>query len=218
MVHEFEGKTEEEAINIAITSLGIKREDLNIETVETKKSFLGLGKNKVKIKVIINEEQNRFDNPTFDEKFISEASLFLTELINKMGFDCKIEVQSKKNNKLLLNIVSRSTGILIGKKGKTLDAIQLLVNVYFSKQGKSVYPNIIIDAENYRARREKSLVSYARKMAYQVRRSRASIILEAMNPFERRLVHTTVNSMDDLDTVSEGEGLYKKVRILYKGR
>ena len=86
--------------------------------------------------------------------------------------------------------------------------------MYAGKLG--INTRIVIDAEGYRGRREEALQRLARKTAEQVRRSRGSRLLEPMNPFERRLIHTAVNNMMDVDTKSEGEGLYKQVRIMYR--
>ena len=94
----------------------------------------------------------------------------------------------------------------------------MLVNVYASKMGGNDYTGkIIIDTENYRQRREENLIRLANKTADQVCKSKSSKLLEPMNPFERRLVHMALNEKDEVITKSEGEGLYKQVRIIYKG-
>ncbi|HOX32904.1 MAG TPA: R3H domain-containing nucleic acid-binding protein, partial [Spirochaetales bacterium] len=107
--------------------------------------------------------------------------------------------------------------IIIGKKGKNLDALQLLVNVYAGRLGRED-TRVILDSENYRIRREESLVRLAYETAEQVRRNRQSVLLEPMNPFERRIIHTTLNDIVDIETKSEGEGLYKQVRVSFRGR
>ena len=101
-------------------------------------------------------------------------------------------------------------------KGKNLDALQLLLNVYAGKLGHES-TRVILDTENYRIRREESLVRLAYTTADKVRSSKNSILLEPMNPFERRLIHTTLNDIPDIETKSEGDGLYKQVRVFYKG-
>ena len=111
---------------------------------------------------------------------------------------------------------SSKSSILIGRKGKNLDALQLLVNVYAGRLGREDI-RVILDTENYRIRREESLVRLAYNTADKVRMSRKSVLLEPMNPFERRLIHTTLNDISDVETKSEGDGLYKQVRIIYKG-
>ena len=107
--------------------------------------------------------------------------------------------------------------MIIGKKGKNIDALQLLANVYAGKLGREDI-KVILDSENYRIRREESLVRIAYESAEQVRRTGRSILLEPMNPFERRIVHTTLNDIVDIETKSEGEGLYKQVRVMFRGR
>jgi len=124
---------------------------------------------------------------------------------------------SREDKKIGLRLVSRSSSILIGRKGKNLDALQLLANVYAGRLGRED-TRIILDSENYRIRREESLVRLAYTTADRVRTTRGSMLLEPMNPFERRLIHTTLNDIGDVDTKSEGEGLYKQVRVFYKGR
>ena len=115
-----------------------------------------------------------------------------------------------------IKIEECSESILIGKKGKNLDALQILMNVYAAKLGKENI-RIILDTENYRIRREESLVRMAYNIAEKVRESRSSILLESMNPFDRWLVHTTLNDINDIETKSEGDGLYKQIRVFYRG-
>ena len=111
---------------------------------------------------------------------------------------------------------SSKSSILIGRKGKNLDALQLLANAYAGRLGREDL-RVILGTENYRIRREESLVRLAYTVADKVRMSRKSMLLEPMNPFERRLIHTTLNDISDVETKSEGDGLYKQVRVIYKG-
>ena len=211
MIKEFEGKTEKEAIDKAVEELGIDREEFDVEILNKPKSGL-FRKGNVKIKVYIgeaDEETEAMDD--IEEKIID----YLETLITKMGFPGKGRISFREEKKIGLEIESDHTGILIGRKGKNLDSIQLLLNVYAGRLGSDC--RIIIDAENYRERREENLIRLAKKSAEQVRRTRGSRLLEPMNPFERRLVHTTLNEMTDIDTISEGEGLYKQIRVLYRG-
>lgn len=134
-----------------------------------------------------------------------------------MGYGCKASVLFREEQKLGIRIESESAAILIGKKGKNLDALQLLVNVYAGRLGREDL-RVILDSENYRIRREESIVKMAYEVAEKVRRTKNSVLLEPMNPFERRIVHTTLNDIVDIDTKSEGEGLYKQVRVSFRGR
>jgi spoIIIJ-associated protein len=137
-------------------------------------------------------------------------------MINKMGYEVTVEIMFREEKKIGIKLTSASSSILIGRKGKNLDAMQLLANVYAGHLGREDI-RVILDSENYRIRREESLVRLAYTTADKVRSSRTSILLEPMNPFERRLIHTTLNDIPDIETKSEGEGLYKQVRVIYKG-
>jgi len=211
MIREFEGKTEKEAIDNAVEALNINREEFDVEIIGSAKKSL-FRKGNVKIKVHIEDVEDDGEPVTdFEEK----AVIFLEGLLEKMGYPGTVDVFFREEHKLGLTIVSEHSGILIGKKGKNLDAIQLLLNVYTGRLDNSI--RVIVDAENYRSRHEENIIRQASRMAEQVRKSRRSTLLEPMNPFERRLVHTTLNKIDDVETKSEGEGLYRQVRILYKG-
>ncbi|MDC7226121.1 MAG: protein jag [Spirochaetales bacterium] len=210
MFKEFEGKTEKEAIDKAVEELGIDREEFDVEIVNKQSGIFRKGN--VKIKVYIGESED--DNGAVDD-FEKKIVEYLETLIEKMGFPGKGKIAFREENKIGIEIESENTGILIGRKGKNLDAIQLIMNVYAGRLGSD--SRVIIDAENYRERREENLVRMARKSAEQVRRTQGSRLLEPMNPFERRLVHTTLNELTDIDTISEGDGLYKQIRVLYRG-
>ena len=133
-----------------------------------------------------------------------------------MGYEVTVEIAFREEKKVGIKLTSSSSSILIGRKGKNLDALQLLANVYAGHLGREDV-RVILDTENYRVRREENLVHLAYNTADKVRSSRQSILLEPMNPFERRLIHTTLNDIPDVETISEGEGLYKQVRVIYKG-
>jgi len=216
MIHEFEGKTEKEAIDNAIESLGLDREEIDVEILESKKKGFLFGGGKVKIRVHIGDEredQREILNP---ENEVEEKLLeFLIKVIAKMGFEADVSLQSRENGRLFFDIRSDNTAVIIGRQGQTLDALQLLINIHAGRISDDRV-RVTVDAEDYRKRRERQLVRFANKVAEQVRRSRGSKLLEAMNPFERRLIHTTLNKQQNIETISEGEGLYKKIRVFYK--
>ena len=160
--------------------------------------------------------QAAFGNPEAESEFEQKLIDFVSELIERMGYSGKVSVLFREERKIGLKIDSEYSSILIGKKGKNLDALQLLANIYAGRQGRDD-TRIILDTENYRIRREESLVRLAYTVADRVRENRGSILLEPMNPFDRRLIHTTLNDIADVETKSEGEGLYKQVRVFYKG-
>ncbi len=235
MIQEFEGKSEKDAIDKAIKELALDQEEFDVEIVEAPEKRGLFRKGSVRIRVHVSDEDQEALGiapssaaapsrrtatkaaPLQPESELEKTSIeFVERLIEKMGYPGTVSVQFREERKVGFDIASDHSNILIGKKGKNLDAIQLLANVYASKSGRNG-TRIIIDAENYRARREDSLVRLATRMAEQVRRSRGSRLLEPMNPFERRLIHTALNDFEDIDTQSEGEGLYKQVRIIYRG-
>ena len=227
MVYEYEGKTEKEAIEKAATELGLERDQFDVEILEAQKNSL-FKKGFVKIRVHIEDNVNtsvsksaiagtkKIANPVPQGEFEEKLTTFIKEVIEKMGYDVKVDVMFREETKIGIKLESSSSSILIGRKGKNLDALQLLLNVYAGKLGHEEV-RVILDTENYRIRREESLVRLAYTTADKVRSSKNSILLEPMNPFERRLIHTTLNDIPDIETKSEGDGLYKQVRVIYKG-
>lgn len=225
MIYEFEGKTERDAIDKAVAELGLESDQFDVEIVEIQKNSL-FKKGYAKIRVHIDDKaateepvaatprQPALSREVSTEK---EADLlkFIGELIHTMGYAANAEILSREEHKLLVRLSSEDSAILIGKKGKNLDALQLIANVYAGKIGIS--ERIMLDCENYRLRREESLVRLAYTTADQVVTTKTSVLLEPMNPYERRLIHSTLADIRDVDTKSEGEGLYKQVRVLYKG-
>jgi spoIIIJ-associated protein len=151
------------------------------------------------------------------EEFEGKMIEFVSNVLVKMDYPSKVSILFREEGKVGLRIESEHSAIIIGKKGKNLDSIQLIANVYAGRIGFDD-TRIILDSENYRIRREEALVRLAYTTAEKVRASRQSILLEPMNPFERRLIHTTLNDIGDIETKSEGEGLYKQVRVLVRGR
>lgn len=227
MVYEYEGKTEKEAIEKAATELGLERDQFDVEILEAQKNSL-FKKGFVKIRVHIEDNVNtsvsksaiagtkKIANPVPQGEFEEKLTTFIKDVIEKMGYDVKVDVMFREEKKIGIKLESSSSSILIGRKGKNLDALQLLLNVYAGKLGHEEV-RVILDTENYRIRREESLVRLAYTTADKVRSSKNSILLEPMNPFERRLIHTTLNDIPDIETKSEGDGLYKQVRVIYKG-
>lgn len=226
MYKDFEGKTEAEALENAKIALQLgDSDDVYVEVLEqTKKTLFKRGY--VKLRVYYGESVEE-DMTASEENTSSPAPgnalependnerkviAFLEKLIEKMGYSGKVTINFRKDQKLGLDIESDSSSILIGRKGKNLDALQLLVNVYAGNLDEDL--KVVIDSENYRMRHEELIVRNAVKAAEYVKRSGRSKLLEPMNPFERRLVHTALNDFDGVDTKSEGDGLYKQVRIV----
>jgi spoIIIJ-associated protein len=233
MEFEFEGRTEKEAIDKAAEELGLEKDEFDVEILETQKQGL-FKKGYVKIRVhtgkpgvsaTASSEGGRrqgnvsravFGKPEPQNDYEEKMTEFTAGLIERMGYPGKVTVLFRDKHKIGLKIDSEHSSILIGKKGKNLDALQLLLNIYSGRVGKDDM-RVILDTENYRIRREESLVRLAYNVAEKVRESRSSILLEPMNPFDRWLIHTTLNDIGDVETKSEGDGLYKQVRVYYRG-
>jgi spoIIIJ-associated protein len=140
---------------------------------------------------------------------------FLEQVIGKMGLvNTTIEVV-KQDNPLILNLKGSRLGVLIGRRGQTLDALQYLTNLVVNKDSDS-RTRVVLDVEEYRKRREQTLQRLALRLAEQVRRRGQSITLEPMNPHERRIIHTALQNNPHVVTLSEGEEPYRKVVISAK--
>ncbi len=232
MNYEFEGKNEKEAIEKAALELGLDKDQFDVEIIEVqKKSLFKAGYVKIRVHPVndttvnkpfthssepVNTAKYTATNPLAQDEFEQKLIDFVSETITKMGYEVTVEISFREDKKIGIKLTSSASSILIGRKGKNLDALQLLANVYAGHLGREDV-RVILDTENYRIRREENLVHLAYNIADKVRSSRQSILLEPMNPFERRLIHTTLNDIPDVETISEGEGLYKQVRVIYKG-
>ena len=230
MHKEFEGRTEQEAIDKAVEELGLDRDDFDVEILEKEKKGL-FRKGNVRIRVYFGEDDSDIEEePEEEEPEAEEATEnrdpepqndnerriieFVDTLIQKMGYKGKTSISFRRDTKIGLSIDSDDSSIIIGRKGKNLDAIQLITNVYAGNLDPDI--KVVIDSENYRMRHEEQIIRNAYRIAEQVKRSGKSRLLDPMNPFERRLVHTALNDFDGVETKSEGEGLYKQVRIIPK--
>jgi len=235
IVKEFEGKNEKEAIDRAIEELGLDRNEIDFEIVETKRPGILFRGGKVKIRVHLSEEQEEIEEEeepgrpsegrderraprgaplAIDGELEQKVVDFAHGLVERMGFPGKISVIFREEGRLGLDIESDGSGILIGKQGRTLEALQFIVNIAAGRMGADS-TRIVLDTQDYRSRRERSLIRMANRVAEQVRRSRESQLLEPLNPFERRLIHTSLARYGDIETVSEGEGLYKRIRVIW---
>ena len=232
VVREFEGKSEKEAIDRAIEELGLDRNEIDFEIVEAKRPGILFRGGKVKIRVHMSEESEEEEQvPDGEEGSASRrgapgasGSVFETkmveytrELLALMGFEAEVTVNFREEKRIGLDIEADGSAILIGKQGKTLEALQFIVNLAAGRMGGET-TRIVLDTEDYRSRRERSLVRMANQVAEQVRRNHDSQLLEALNPFERRLIHTALARHGDIETVSEGDGLYKRIRVIWRGR
>lgn len=202
---EFEGKSTEEAIENACAHFQVTPEQLKIEIVSVGSSgIFGLGSRKAKIRVVLKGEEP-------EEALVSQAQEILEQLLEKMQESARVTAE-QEGERINLRIETEDAGLLIGKQGQTLDALQYLVTKILSKKSYKK-ARVTIDVEEYRARHNEALAHLALKYGEKVKRSGKSITLNPMNPYDRRIIHLALQGDKDLKTMSRGEGLYKKVVI-----
>lgn len=143
------------------------------------------------------------------------VSTFLKDTLKAMGMEVEIALDIDEDGSLSINMSGPNMGILIGKRGQTLDSLQYLANRVANKH-QSGYVRVKLDTENYRARREETLKHLAKNIAHKVKRNRRPVALEPMNPYERRIIHSALQSDPYVTTHSEGEEPYRKVVITLK--
>lgn len=139
---------------------------------------------------------------------------FLHEITDKMGLKLDITAKEEDDN-LFIDIQGKDSGTVIGKRGQTLDAIQYLTSLVVNKENDK-HIRVVVDAENYRAKREKTLTQLANRLAEKVRKTRRSVKLEPMNPYERKVIHATLQNNAYVTTRSEGQDPYRRVIIELK--
>jgi spoIIIJ-associated protein len=186
------GKTIDEAVQSAITQLNTTRERVSIQIVEEpQKGFLGL----IGVKPAVVEVEIVPDAA-------EEAVNFLQDVTKNMGVSVEINKIESKDG-LVLNLSGEGIGMLIGKRGQTLDSLQYLVNLVANRYSEQ-YMRIVLDAESYRDRRKESLEQLAKRLGHKAIRTRKEVILEPMNALERKIIHTALQEIKGVKTFSEG--------------
>lgn len=184
----YTGKTKEEAISNALISLNAKQDEVIIVEQETKKTIFN---KKVEIIVITKSELNK------------EIKDFLYKTIKNMGFECNIETK-KREEQLIYNIISPTSSVLIGKNGKTIDALHTLTSQMISTKYKTYY-KFNIDVNDYKSNKKTRLEKLAKYTAKDVAKSKQPVSLEPMNAYERKIIHNILTNSKDVTTKSEGE-------------
>ena len=201
------GKTVEEAIEKAVEELGAPSAEAIAYTVveEPKKGFLGIGAVPAKI------------TASYQKKGADIALDFIKTLVRGMELDATVTMEDGDDDNTLIRVDGESAGVLIGHHGDTLDSLQYLANLAANKKvagEKREYCRVTIDVENYRAKREETLRALARRMADKVLRYKKSVMLEPMNPYERRIIHSEVQHIEGVSTNSIGSENNRKV-VMY---
>ena len=201
---EFTGKTVEEAITNASVELGLPSDELDIDILEkgSNGGLFGIGAKDA----VINA---RIKSTSCEDK----ARDFLASVFDKMGLDVNIEMlYNDEDNILSINMSGDKMGLLIGKRGQTLDSLQYLTSLVINK-GSDEYIRVKLDTEDYRHRRKETLENLARNTASKVKRTHRAQSLEPMNPYERRIIHYALQDDDRVTTYSEGEDPYRHVVV-----
>ncbi|MCD7778742.1 MAG: protein jag, partial [Clostridiales bacterium] len=146
------------------------------------------------------------------DKVFEDASVFLKEVFATMNLNVEIEKQDENGRQLYLNLTGDDMGVIIGKRGQTLDSLQYLTNLVVNK-GNSPYVSVHLDTKDYRKKRKETLENLARNLAKKAKHTRRNVTLEPMNPYERRIIHSTLQSDRYVTTFSEGEDPYRHVVI-----
>lgn len=208
LMQEFEGKNRDDAVKNALNTLGLRKDQVNIEYIDDGKAgFFGFkGGRPARIKVYYEQVESEFSSKTCE---------LTKSILDKMEINAAVEEVKEDDEVLLIRINSQSSGLIIGKKGRNLEALQFLINVIANKNREDS-KKILLDIEGYRSKKEESIKRLALKTASIVRKTRKAKLLDPMNPFERRLVHLTLQNFSDIETKSEGEGIYKKVKVFLK--
>lgn len=200
---EFSGKTKEEILEEALDILKLKEDQVTIE-YEDDGALLPFMKKKIVAKISFDE----------DLLFGNRSLMFIRDLLEKMNIEAKIYLIEENDEKVVIEIESPDTALIIGKQGQTLESIQTLANVVMNRSSKK-WTKILIDIEDYRRRRERNLNYVANKVASQVKRTKRPVLLEPMNPFERRIIHLALQDDESINTESIGDGVYKKIKVSY---
>lgn len=203
---EKKAKTVEEALRLALIELEATVDEVNLEVLEEPATGLlkMFSKKEAKIRISLKENADRL------------AKSFLDEILDKMNVFGKVTTNLDGKN-LHVNIEGKDMAVLIGRRGQTLDSLQYLISLVVNKNRED-YVRIILDTENYRAKRKETLEKLAHKLAYKAKKLRKEVILEPMNPYERRIIHSALQSNPTINTRSEGEEPYRKVIIFLNKR
>ena len=199
---EMTGKTVNEALENALKSLNLTEDKVEYEVLdEGSKGFLKLiGTKPAKILVKVKRD------------YKEEVRLFLRNILNSMKVQAEIRIR-EENDIIHINLTGPKMGIIIGYRGETLDALQYLTSLVVNKDHNLPYKKVVFDTENYRKKREETLIRVAEKTAYKVKKIRRPYKLEPMNPYERRIIHSALQDNEYVYTFSEGEEPHRRVVI-----
>ena len=204
---EISAKTVDDAVTEALVKFGVTSDQLEYEVIEKGSSgFLGIGSKNAVIKARAIVEVSVEDS----------VKTFLNDVFKAMDMEVEIITKVEEDDKLIdVELKGDDMGVLIGKRGQTLDSLQYLTNLAINKHSENYY-KVKFDTEDYRKRRKETLENLAKNIAYKVKRTKRPVELEPMNPFERRVIHSALQNDKYVTTYSEGEEPYRHVIVTLK--
>ena len=241
---EVTGKTLDDAITEACQKLSVTSDRLEYEVIEKGTTGIfgfaakpALIKARVKVEEkpveikeeVIEKEEVKIEEAVKEDKVINtsekeevkestsvnaDPKVFLDQVFKAMNMEVDVKV-SNENNEMNIELAGKDMGVLIGKRGQTLDSLQYLTSLVVNK-GTDEYIRVKVDTENYRQRRKETLENLAKNISYKVKRTKRSVSLEPMNPYERRIIHSALQNDKYVTTHSEGEEPFRRVVVTLK--
>ena len=205
---EVSAKTLNEAITEACQKFGVTSDKLDYQVIEEGSAgFLGIGSKPAIIKAAVKMEEMSVEEV---------AENFLSDVFKAMSMNVAVEVRYQEDEKTMdIELSGEEMGVLIGKRGQTLDSLQYLVSLVVNRETED-YVRVKVDTEDYRQRRKETLENLAKNIAYKVKKTRRPVSLEPMNPYERRIIHSALQNDKYISTHSEGDDPFRRVVVTYK--
>jgi spoIIIJ-associated protein len=229
---ETEGDTIDGAIENALKLLGVNREKVSVEIVsEGRKGILGFGAQKAKIRAELRKSTVSLKTPEVPQtaseapvplaetsEIVEKAKKVLEDILALMGVKATVEQKSSaKGDEIILEVHANNSGLLIGRKGQTLEALQYLVTRIAGERQGSEGPHVVVDIENYRERRRRSLEDMALRLGEKAKRQRKTVTVDALSAADRRIMHAVLQDDPWVSTKSLGQGSYRRLLIIPEG-
>ena len=229
---ETEGDTIDKAIENALKLLGVERDKITVDILsEGKKGILGFGSQKARIRATLRKSAidlgaSELQPAPVEQSLIAaeaaamgqKAKEVLAEILNLMGISAEVELRvGEKTDETVVEIRAENSGLLIGRKGQTLEALQYLVSRIAGERGGTEGPHIVVDIENYRQRRRKSLEDMALRLGEKAKRQRKTVTVDALSAADRRIIHAALQDDPWVTTKSLGQGSYRRLLIIPEG-
>ena len=230
---ETEGDTIDKAIDNALRLLGVERDKITVDILsEGKKGILGFGSQKARILATLRKsaidlrDSESEPAPVKEQPLVAaeaaamgqKAKEVLAEILNLMGISAEVELRAgEKTDETVVEIRAENSGLLIGRKGQTLEALQYLVSRIAGERGGMEGPHIVVDIENYRQRRRKALEDMALRLGEKAKRQRKTVTVDALSAADRRIIHAALQDDPWVTTKSLGQGSYRRLLIIPEG-